>query len=1383
LACFASVGSSPALAVRGHVFEKPIGKAGSGPGEFKEPAGLAVNEETGNLYVVDAGNSRVEVFDEKGEFQSEFTGPSATGTGALSAAEGTGNTKEGSETVEGVTTSSGAFAVGQSISGPGIPEGATIFAVGSGTLTLSAAATAEGTVALKAGSRLITAVSTESGVFTVGEEVKAPGLPAEAKIVAVKEGGALELSAPATREESASLTAHQTFFFGTKGIAGSSAVAVDNSTEAEDPSKGDIYVTSGEFKEGEAGEMVIDKFTATGGYLGQIRETSETSHVELFDGIAVDPRGGLWATQTANNSTQIGIDSFSDAPSNVFIPPLIAVDGKTNGIILNILDPAGGLAVDSEGDLYVHISPSFGRSPVWKVDPAAPVLSNVLNKELDPEANVANNGVATELASDDVYVDNVSSVKRFAPDGSLIESFGEPQLTGASCPAHSCTDGVAVNSVTGHVYVSEAVTGVVLAYEPHPSTAPDVASESVLEITSESATLAAEINPQTLPLPGELTTSYRFEYGACATPSTCKSSAYGTSTPTASLAPSFELEPVSAHVDGLTAGRAYHYRVIAENRISKEHGQPVEGPEQTFTTAATGEFVLPDGRQWEMVSPPKKEGAVIEPLSGTSNPGGAVQAAAAGGAVSYVTNTPTESGPEGYSQFSQVLSTRGPSGWSSHDIAVPHLAATGVSIGAGQEVRFLSEDLSSAVVQPFGAFDPSISSQATEQTAFLHSDYASPGFREPCTSSCFQPLVDGANATAGEPFGQEGDCGAGTHHTVCGPVFVGGTPDLSHVILRSTVPLTAGSSGGLYEYSTSKPASEQLQPVSGPGALLGLGGEHGGDAGRNAISHDGSRVFSSVGGHLGMSDTLTHMGLSVDTPEPEPGCPAADHCGEGPVDAEFQGASEQGNIVFFTDTQKLTADGGSYAEPRIAARTAADLYECEVVEVAGALKCVLTDLTPGGAQLGSVLGASKDGSWVYFVANGVLKNGGVPVAGAASGSCPNGVATGFEGALCNLYVRHDGETKLVAGLSSADAPDWATQLQQLTARVSPSGRYLAFMSRRSLTGYDNRDAVSGKPDEEVYLYDGQTGKLVCASCDPTGARPHGVEYGRNGNSSEFNLPLAGGNRVWEGSTWLAANIPTWTPYEVSNALYQSPYLSDSGRLFFNSVGGLVPKDGNKQVDVYEYEPQGLPAGEHACSPSSTTGSEVFKPEREVKAEAGTPAERTVTEGAGCVALISSGESSRESAFLDASASGADVYFITAAKLAPQDLDDALDVYDAHECTSSSPCPPPAVAAPAPCDNEASCKAAPSPQPAIFGLSGSATFSGLGNLTSEPPPPPKVKTAEQLRLERLSKALKACRSKHNKRNRQSCEKQARKRYAKASAKRSARRATTNRRPQS
>ena len=42
----------------------------------------------------------------------------------------------------------------------------------------------------------------------------------------------------------------------------------------------------------------------------------------------------------------------------------------------------------------------------------------------------------------------------------------------------------------------------------------------------------------------------------------------------------------------------------------------------------------------------------------------------------------------------------------------------------------------------------------------------------------------------------------------------------------------------------------------------------------------------------------------------------------------------------------------------------------------------------------------------------------------------------------------------------------------MTSRVSPNGRYLAFMSDRSLTGYDNDDVneeTGLHADEEVYL--------------------------------------------------------------------------------------------------------------------------------------------------------------------------------------------------------------------------------------------------------------------------------------------------------------------------
>jgi len=306
------------------------------------------------------------------------------------------------------------------------------------------------------------------------------------------------------------------------------------------------------------------------------------------------------------------------------------------------------------------------------------------------------------------------------------------------------------------------------------------------------------------------------------------------------------------------------------------------------------------------------------------------------------------------------------------------------------------------------------------------------------------------------------------------------------------------------------------------------------------------------------------------------------------------------------------------------------------------------------------------------------------------------------------------------------------------ARVSPNGRWLAFMSRRELTGYDTQNAVSGLPneeagqqDEEVYLYDAEANRLVCASCNPTGARPVGEE------SAPENVTGQAGGR------WVAASIPGWLQYEGAGThrpVYQARYLSDSGRLFFNSRDALVPQDVNGAWDVYEYEPPGI----GSCSTSSVTFAE---------------------RSGGCIGLISSGTSAEESSFLDASEDGSDVFFLTTAQLAPQDRDTAVDVYDAHECSTQAPCPAP-VTTPPPCTTGDACKPAPTPQPTLFGEPSSETFTGAGNVT--PATTPVVKAKSLTRAQKLAEALKACRKKPKKK-RAGCEMQARRSYGSAANK--------------
>jgi hypothetical protein len=850
---------------------------------------------------------------------------------------------------------------------------------------------------------------------------------------------------------------------------------------------------------------------------------------------------------------------------------------------------------------------------------------------------------------------------------------------------------------------------------------PTVESESLTKVTATSATLQAELDAQ------EATTEYHFEYGRCASATACAVRGYEASAPIpdAALGSESAVEEVSFHVQGLIAASPYHMRVVAHNEFGT-----VAGEETEFFTQATGILGLPDQRAWEMVSPPQKEGARLGWISE-----GIIQASADGNAFVDMASTSTEPMPPSSTLGVDVFFGRGAQGWTSRVIAPTQSTDTGASVGEGDAYRFFSEDLSKGVVQPFGDFTP-LSPQANESTAYLHTNYLSGDPGALCTSDCFTPLVTAANVPAGTVFGEEpnGTC----EHKQCGPYFIGANADLSDLVIRSPrVHLTSTSTeghAGLYEWSSGNlqlvnvlPAGE-VNEYGGPVAEPGVSGNANNKVSRGMVSSDGSRIIwlgqTSPSGplHLYLRDMQDKETTRLDLP----------NSGVGPSkdvsQAIYATTNSDASRIFFLDEERLTE--GSSPQSK-----APDLYEYNFAAPVGSR---LTDLTPDvipgeSASVASVIGASEDGSYVYFTAGGVLAPGAQP------GHCR--VDQGESSLLCNLYLRHDGTTKFIAALSPEDFGDWAN-LGKMVARVSPNGHWLAFMSERDLTGYDNRDAVSGRPDEEVYLYDASTGKVNCASCNLTGARPVGAEYGEK-------EALAGGDRLFEPATWVAANVPPWTRFSLSEALYQSRYLSDSGRLLFDSEDALSPQDVDGSEDVYEFEP----AGVGDCTASSATFSE-----------------RTDA----CVALVSSGTSAEESAFLDASQTGSSVFFLTAAKLSSQDFDNATDIYDARECSGPSSCFATPPVPPPPCDTGDSCKAAPSPQPELFGSPASATFAGAGNTVAQVLKA-VVRPKSLSRAQKLTRALKACRRKRG-RERARCRRQAHARYG---AKRAGKPKTTER----
>jgi hypothetical protein len=1192
-------------------------------------------------------------------------------------------------------------------------------------------------------------------------------------------------------------------------------VAVDASTNLE--THGDLYVATSHFG---GGTDVVDVFAPQAGgaepaeVIGQLTGPPSGPFARPM-GVAVSPNGDVLVAdgdqeECARGKAQCFIDVFEPVAGTpgafVF---LFAIPGAPGEPFKRI----GPMAVDGEGDIYVvekqtNVVEQFNAAGEYVMrltgTPQGPfkelrsVAADPINNNLYAgDFDQAQKTGAVDAFGPSSIVPDVTSTPATAigidGEGKVAATlngtvnplnqgpatcqfvWGTTEAFGnvAPCEPQSVPDGstpVAVKATvkelapdTTYVFRLQASnhngtnTGEPSDDREFQTPGPGIHGESATEVASTSATLNATIDPDNAP------TSYYFQYG--------KSTAYEAQAPAspASLGEGKGDVQLAQHVQGLAPGGVYHYRVVAVSQLNVE-GKPTPvsfaSPDQTFMTqaAASGE-VLSDGRHWELVSPRDKHGALLLAVGGA----GVIQAADSGDAVTYLTTIPTEEGVKGFIYGGvQALATRGAGGWSSQEISLAHASASGVPIGVGQEYRAFSPELAQALVEPRGEFTslaPEAFPPDTDRTPYVRHDFTC--VFEP--ASCFEPLLVGcppsgqacapavaenADVPAGTQFG--GDPGGGEQRFMLGEArFVGATSDLSHAILSSRVALTATPTGGqpeLYEWAADKPPAQQLSLVSvlpnekGKEALgeqVHLGFE---DAiARHAVSEDGARVVWSAGVHLYVRDVGKGQTLQLDLPGAQ--CLAVGECGDGEASARFQLASTDGSRVLFTDVQRLSADAGETPNT-------ADLYECDISEVAGKLSCELSDLTPApglrqSADVqGATVGASEDASWVYFVANGALGDG--AQRGAVAGDCKLKGTKG-EGQ-CNLYVHHEGATQLVATLAGEDYPDWTglagLDLSKLTARVSPDGHWLAFMSSRPLSGYDNRDAASAKPDEEVFLYHAQGGgasSVICASCDPSGARPVGVEY------EQISQQLVGGDTVWNDHTWIAANIPGWTPYQVGRALYHSRYLSDSGRLFFNANGALVAQDINKDQDVYQYEPSGV--GD--CSSASATFNAA---------------------SVGCVALISSGRAAGESAFLDASASGADVFFLTAERLVEKDVDTALDLYDAHVCSAGAPCTE-EPQRPPPCTTAESCRAAPAPQPDIFGSPSSSTFSGHGNLTPAPTPKPVI-TPQQ----RLQKAVAACRHKykHAKKRRIRCERQARMRYGPKKAKKAAGRAMRGRR---
>jgi hypothetical protein len=219
---------------------------------------------------------------------------------------------------------------------------------------------------------------------------------------------------------------------------------------------------------------------------------------------------------------------------------------------------------------------------------------------------------------------------------------------------------------------------------------PTIAGTWVVNVSDDAATLQARINPESSP------TEYFFEWGL--------DSSYGNVTPKEAAGEDAEDHVVGFELSGLDPATTYHFRVVATNGVGTS-----EGPDSTFTTfpvmppttcpnqtgASQG---LVDCRAYEMVSPVEKgDNDISEFFTLLNNPTALDRPSTDGGRFTYSAQTAfgdAISGPF----TSQYLATRTEAGWLSHAISPPRTSGSATTFPASKfdvQYRYFDEDLCS----------------------------------------------------------------------------------------------------------------------------------------------------------------------------------------------------------------------------------------------------------------------------------------------------------------------------------------------------------------------------------------------------------------------------------------------------------------------------------------------------------------------------------------------------------------------------------------------------------------------------------------------------------------------------------------------------------------
>ncbi len=709
-----------------------------------------------------------------------------------------------------------------------------------------------------------------------------------------------------------------------------------------------------------------------------------------------------------------------------------------------------------------------------------------------------------------------------------------------------------------------------------PEIPPTVKDESFSRVTASTAELSAQVNPQGSA--SRYTFQYETEAAYQANPEGERFAGAPESPPGgAEAGEDNEAVAVAASLRGLLPDTAYRFRAVATNHCSVPHPEKLcetDGEAlalRTFPTEAPG---LADRRAYELVSPPAKQAGQVLPADWSIWSCPQEFTCKPG---EFLRHFPMQSAPDGEAVVYEGTAFASEAANLNEN---QYIARRDPKAG-WQTVDLTPLRLYSQPAQGYGAFSPDLARAVLTQLGPALNSEAPGEYKDLYTQPTAEPFALSSLLDSAPPNRSE----RGSNQLAIR--YAGASEDLSRVFFEANDALTPetafapeATDGGagqfnLYEWHEGALALVNVLPGNATSALnASFGGQPTGAPGSEP--HFLTHAISADGRRVFFSDASGQVYVRED--------------GESTREVSSEGTPDPGKFV-------VAAKNGA----------AVLLLNGHLHYLEGEEATV--DLTQGKGGFLGVVGEAEDLSQVYFVDDEVLDE------------APNEAGEEAEEGKDNLYAWAQGEgTRFVArllpkdnlaNLGSGTRGDWRTPGER-TAEASPAGRYLAFSSLAPLSGYDNavqcgpygpEGARLNEPCPEVFLYDSATEKLSCASCNRSGEAPLG---------------------------WSTLRLIQGAP----PSLPQPRYLTDQGRLYFDSEDSLVPADSNEGVeDVYQYEPGGM----GSC----------------------------VRQG-GCVSLISAGTGTVDSNLVAIDPSGRNVFFTTRDQLSLRDHDDVFDLYDARE---------------------------------------------------------------------------------------------------------------------